>query len=131
LPQINTRTHARAVIAVLGLAACGSANTTAPPTTTLRIDYGVSSDADVFTPEFAARSLRDSFKARGVTITPDQANCMARGFLNEFGMDELEQMLRDIAAGKPDDPDVVDRGVDAVIGCLPADVVAAIANRNA
>ena len=130
MPQINTRTHARAVIAVLGLAACGSANTTAPPTTTLSIDSGASSDADVFTPEFVARSLRDSFKARGLTITPDQANCMAKGFLNEFGMDELEQMMRDTAAGKPDDPAVLDRGVDAVIGCLPADVLAAIAHRN-
>ena len=131
MPQINTRTHARAVIAVLGLAACSSANTAEPPTTTSSVNFGVGSDADVFSPEFVARSLRDSFKARGLTITPGQANCMAKGFLDEVGADELDQMMLDMVAGKPDDPAVLDRAVDAMIGCVPAEVLATLPKPNA
>jgi len=126
LPQINTRTFAGVVFAVLGLGACSGASTSEPTTTAFRIDFG---PEKLLRAEFVSSFTR-GFRAVGLTITNDQANCMANGLLNEFGMDELDQLMRDSEAGKPGDPAVLDRGAKAIVGCLPADTVAALANRN-
>jgi hypothetical protein len=126
LPQINTRTHARAVIAVLGLAACGGANTTAPPTTTLSID---SDPYELVRPEIASLFSLE-FQARGLTITSDQANCMVDGVLDEIGMNGIDQLRRAYVAGKPDDPAVVDRATKAIRRCLSTDAVTAPGHRN-
>jgi hypothetical protein len=130
LPQINTRTHARAAIAVLGLAACGGASTTAPTTTAWSIDFGASPDPDELLHARFAGSFTRVFQARGLAITADQANCMADGFLDEFDIDEIDQIARDGMDGKPDDPAVADRGANAIRGCLPADVAAELASRK-
>jgi hypothetical protein len=66
----------------------------------------------------------------GLTITNDQAKCIADGFLNEFGRDELDQLMLDANAGKPDDPAALERGAKVIVQCLPADVAAALAHRN-
>jgi hypothetical protein len=126
LPQINTRTYARAVIAVLGLAACSNPSTAGRTTTAFSIDFG---PGKLLRAELVSSATR-LFQAEGLTITNDQANCMANGLLNEFGMDELDQLMRDSEAGEPDDPAVMVRGAKAIVGCLPADVVAALASRN-
>jgi hypothetical protein len=130
LPQIHTRTHARAVIAVLGLAACSGVSTSAPTTTAFTIDFGASPDPEKLLRADFAGSFTRGFQAVGLTITADQANCMANGVLNEFSRDELDQLMLDATAGKPDDPAALDRGVDVISGCLPADVTAALASRN-
>ncbi len=126
MPQINTRTYARPLIAVLGLAACSGASTAGRTTTAFSIDFG---PEKLLRAEFVSSFTR-GFQAVGLTITNDQANCMANGVLNEFGMDKLDQLMRDSEAGKPDDPAVLDRGAKAIVGCLSADVAAELASRN-
>ena len=126
MPQINTRTYARAVIAVLGLTACSSGNTAAPPPTTLSID---SDPYELVRPEFASLFSLE-FQARGVTITGDQANCMVDGVLDEIGMNGIDQLRRAYVAGKPDDPAVVDRATKAIRRCLSTDAVSASGHRN-
>ena len=126
MPQINTRTFARALLAVLGLAACSGASMSEPTTTDLSVD---SDPYEFVRPEFASLFSLD-FQARGLTITADQANCMADGVLDEFGMDGIDEMRRAYVAGKPDDPAVVDRFTKAIRPCLSTDAVAAPAHRN-
>ena len=130
MPQIHTRTYARAVIAVLGLAACSSASTTEPTTTASSIDFDANPDPDKLLQEEFASSFTRVLQERGLAITADQANCMADGFLNEFDIDEIDQIRADYVAGEPDDPAVLDRGSRAIDGCLPADALAALVNRN-
>lgn len=130
MPQINTRTYVRALLAVLGLAACSSASSTEPTTTAFSINLGTGTDTEkLIRSDFADSAIR-VFQAIGLTITNDQANCMADGFLNEFGRDELDQLLLDANAGKPDDPAALDRSVHVIVRCLPADALAALAKRN-
>ncbi len=126
MPQINTRTYARALLAVLGLAACSGTRMGAPTTTALSID---SDPYEFVRPEFASLFSLD-FQARGLTITANQANCMADGVLDEFGMDGIDQIRRAYVAGKPDDPAVVDRFTKAIRPCLSTDAVTAPAHRN-
>jgi hypothetical protein len=123
---MNTPTLAGVVIAVLGLAACSSASTTKPTTTTL----GADEVKAALNAQSLARSITDSFQAKGLTITFDQAHCMANNVLDEFGTDEIVQIALDVQAGRPSNPDVGDRGLRAVARCLPADVVAAMTNPN-
>ena len=126
MPQIHTRTYARAVIAVLGLAACGGAIRSAPTTTASSIDLG---REKAFRDEFASAFIL-GFQSEGLTITNDQANCMASGVLNEFGIDGLAQLMRDSEGGMLDDPAVQDRGEKAILACLPPGVAAAVAKHN-
>ena len=130
MPQINTRTYARALLAVLGLGACGGASTAGRTSTTSTIDFGANPDPDKLLRSDFAGSFQRGFQAVGLTITSDQANCMADGLLNEFDRDELDQLLLDANAGKPDDPAAQDRGAKVIIRCLPADIAAALAHRN-
>ena len=124
MPQIDTRTYARAVIAALGLAACSNPSTAGRTSTAFSIDLG---QDKALREEFASAFIL-GFRSEGLTITNDQANCMASGVLNEFGIDELAQLMRDSEAGILDDPAVVDRGEKAILGCLPPSVAAAVAN---
>jgi len=130
LPQIPTRTYGRAVIAALGLAACGAASTAGRTTPAFSIDIGASRDSEKLLRADLASSAIRMFQETGITITNDEANCMADGLLKEFGRDELDQLMADSEAGKPDDPAVEERGAKAIVGCLPADVVAELARRN-
>jgi hypothetical protein len=130
LPQIPIRTYARAVIAVVGLAACGGASTSAPNTTASSIDFDANPDPDKLLQEEFASSFTRVLQERGLTITADQAKCMADGFLHEFGIVEINQIRSAYVAGKPDDPAVLDRGTRAIGGCLPADVLARLAKHN-
>jgi hypothetical protein len=123
LPQINTRTYARAVIAVLALAACSNPSTAGRASTAFSIDLG---PEKALRAEFASTFTR-IFESVGLPVTNDQANCMANGVLNAYGMDGLDQLMRDGEAGKPDDPAVLKPGADAILGCLPADVAAEVA----
>ena len=119
MPQINTRTFAGVVIALLGLAACGGASRSQPTTTASSIDLDASPDPDDLLLAQFARSFTDGLQARGLAITRDQADCMAKAFLNELGPEGLEQTRRDGLAGKPYDSALLDRGARATIGCLP------------
>ena len=130
MPQIHTRTYARAVVAMLGLAACGGASMTAPTTTASSIDFDANPDPEKLLQEEFASSFSRVLQERGLAITADQANCMADGFLKEFDIDEINQIQSDYVAGEPDDPAVLDRGSRAIGGCLPADALAALAKRN-
>ena len=111
---------------MLGLAACSSGNTTAPTAA----DVETSGVEEIFNVSSLARTFTEGFAFRGVTITPDQADCMAKHFVNEFTPDEAMQLALDSEYATPNPADL-DRGADAIIGCLPADVIAAIANRKA
>ena len=74
MPQINTRTYARAVIAVLGLAACSNPSTAGRASTAFSIDLG---PEKVLREEFVTTFTR-IFESVGLTVQ-GQANCMAKG----------------------------------------------------
>jgi hypothetical protein len=119
---MNTRTYVRVVFAVLGLAACSSASTTEPTTTTtLSLDSGANADPRELLRAQYASSFTDSLRAGGLTVTSDQAKCIADAFVDKFSLDEIAQVERDKVAGRSSDPDVMDRGMQVVIECLSAE----------
>ena len=126
MPQIHTRTFARAVIAALGLAACSNPSTAGRTSTALTVDLG---REKAFRDEFASAFIL-GFQSEGLTITNDQANCMASGVLNEFGIDGLAQLMRDSEGAMLDDPAAQARGKEVILGCLPPGVAAAVAKSN-